>query len=69
MIGQYLPNNNEKSYSAILQKILHLNTAYINEALLYPSNSAADNLDTSPAQWCNFSKPLWFIILLLVLSV
>jgi hypothetical protein len=24
MIGQYLPNNNEKSYSAVLQKILHL---------------------------------------------
>jgi hypothetical protein len=27
MIGQYLPNNNEKSYSAILPKFLHLNTA------------------------------------------
>jgi hypothetical protein len=25
MIGQYLPNNNEKSYSAVLQKILDLN--------------------------------------------
>jgi hypothetical protein len=25
MIGQYLPNNNENSYSAILQKFLHLN--------------------------------------------
>jgi hypothetical protein len=25
MIGQYLPNNNEKRYSAILLKILHLN--------------------------------------------
>jgi hypothetical protein len=25
MIGQYLPNNNENSYSAILQNFLHLN--------------------------------------------
>jgi hypothetical protein len=25
MIEQYLPNNNEKSYSAVLQKILDLN--------------------------------------------
>jgi hypothetical protein len=25
MIGQYLPNNNEKSYSAVLQNFLHLN--------------------------------------------
>jgi hypothetical protein len=25
MIGQYLPNNNEKRYSAILPKILDLN--------------------------------------------
>jgi hypothetical protein len=29
MIGQYLPNNNEKSYSAVLQKNLHLNAAYV----------------------------------------
>jgi hypothetical protein len=27
MIGQYLPNNNEKSYSAVLQKNLYLNAA------------------------------------------
>jgi hypothetical protein len=25
MIGQYLPNNNENSYNAILQNFLHLN--------------------------------------------
>jgi hypothetical protein len=29
MIGQYLPNNIENSYSAILQKILHLNQPYV----------------------------------------
>jgi hypothetical protein len=29
MIGQYLPNNNENSYSAILQKFLHLNQPLI----------------------------------------
>jgi type IV secretory pathway TrbF-like protein len=28
MIGQYLPNNNEKSYSAVLQKILDLNRPF-----------------------------------------
>jgi hypothetical protein len=27
MIGQYLPNNNKKCYSAVLQNILHLNAA------------------------------------------
>jgi hypothetical protein len=27
MIRQYLPNNNEKSYNAVLQKFLHLNAA------------------------------------------
>jgi hypothetical protein len=29
MIGQYLPNNNEKNYSAVLQKNLHLNAAFM----------------------------------------
>jgi hypothetical protein len=29
MIGQYLSNNNEKSYSVILQKNLHLNAALV----------------------------------------
>jgi hypothetical protein len=31
MIGQYLPNNNEKSYSAVLQIFLHLNQPLVNE--------------------------------------
>jgi hypothetical protein len=30
MIGLYLPNNNEKSYSVVLQKILHLNQPQVN---------------------------------------
>jgi hypothetical protein len=30
MIGQYLPNNNENSYSAILQKKLHVNQPWVN---------------------------------------
>jgi hypothetical protein len=29
MIGQYLPNNNEKRYSAILPKISNLNRPYV----------------------------------------
>jgi hypothetical protein len=29
MIGQYLPNNNEERYSAILPKILDLNRFFI----------------------------------------
>jgi hypothetical protein len=33
MIGQYLPNNNEKSYSAILQNFLHLNRPLVLVAL------------------------------------
>jgi hypothetical protein len=30
MIRQYLPNNNEKSYSAVLQKFLHLNQPLVS---------------------------------------
>jgi hypothetical protein len=33
MIEQYLPNNNEKNYSVILQKFLHLNTALVPEKI------------------------------------
>jgi hypothetical protein len=33
MIGQYLPNNNEKSYSAILQKNLDLNRPLVYKAI------------------------------------
>jgi hypothetical protein len=31
MIGQYLPNNNEKSYNAVLQKFLHLNQPLVEK--------------------------------------
>jgi hypothetical protein len=34
MIGQYLPNNNEKHYSAHLKKKLHLNRALAGNGML-----------------------------------
>jgi hypothetical protein len=33
MIGQYLPNNNEKSYSAVLQKKLELNLPLVSSEI------------------------------------
>jgi hypothetical protein len=38
MIGQYLPNNNEKRYSVILPKFLHLNRPSTNTSNVKKTN-------------------------------
>jgi hypothetical protein len=45
MIGQYLPNNNEKSYSVVLQNFLHLNQPKGTESGFIPIKlKKSDNL-------------------------
>jgi hypothetical protein len=46
MIGQYLPNNNENATVPILQKILHLNRAFVVLCETNVLNLISQRLDT-----------------------
>jgi hypothetical protein len=65
MIRQYLPNNNEKCYSAILQKKLHLNRPLLLQLLqewLEKKNAFSVHIGLSIIN-CDESISTWLIYL------